>query len=396
MTSTPPPAPASDSPATRSDAPATRRKLPLPRPLWAAVVLGLAMVLLALAGRRATLRGREAESRAARRVRTAVNPRMGVQTVDPLGHGEHTGGPRRVYVGAYAFNVPQLDLSSNAYLVDFWLWFRWHGDDIDPTRTYEFMNLYEGWDVLRQPIYTDESNNPRAESLGDGWHYQVFHVQARFGRPFDVRAYPFDTQQLVIAIEDGDQTTSDMVYVPDPGTTAVDPQLQIPGWILDRVTATTSETVYPTNFGDPRRPIGADRYARFSYTMHLRRPVVGYLATTLLPIAIVMLITLVVFMIPFRYFEGRLGLGITSLISAVALQLTAAGDLPKTGYLVLLDHVYNLCYLVIFIATVESVVVVRVGDGGDEAMAQRIDRLAAVLSAVVFFGGTAALVFAAR
>lgn len=381
--------------AVVSDAVAPRGRS-LPRPLWAALLLGLALLVAALAGRRATLRARGAEAGAARAARRAINPRMGVQTVDPLGAGARSEGPRRVYVGAYAFNVPQLDLSSNAYLIDFWLWFRWRGDDIDPTRTYEFMNLYEGWDVLRQAIYTDEANNPRAEALGDGWHYQVFHVQARFGRPFDVRAYPFDTQQLVIAIEDGDQTTSDMVYVPDPGSTAVDPQLVIPGWILDRVTATTTETVYPTNFGDPRRPVGQDRYARFSYTLHLRRPVVGYLATTLLPIAIVMLITLVVFMIPFRYFEGRLGLGITSLISAVALQLTAAGDLPKTGYLVLLDHVYNLCYLVIFIATVESVVVVRIGDGGDEARARAIDRLTAALAAMVFFGGTAALIFAAR
>lgn len=366
------------------------------RPLWVAVVVSLFIVVASLLGRRATLRTRADEATRRTVQPHAINPRMGVQSVDPLGHGPNTGGPRRVYVGAYAFNVPQLDLSSNAYLIDFWLWFRWHGNDIDPTRSYEFMNLYEGWDVLRQPIYTDDNNNPRAESLGDGWYYQVFHVQARFGKPFDVRAYPFDMQTLTIAIEDGDQTTGDMVYVPDPGTTAVDPQLEIPGWLLDHVSATTSETVYPTNFGDPRRPVGADRYSRFSYSIHLKRPVVGYLATTLLPIAIVMLITLVVFMIPSRYFEGRLGLGITSLISAVALQLTAAGDLPKTGYLVLLDHVYNLCYLVIFVATVESVIAVRIADGGDEARAALVDRITAIVSALIFFGGTAGLIFAAR
>lgn len=380
---------------TPSSPPAPRRR-PLPRLLWTAVALGLALVTLGLWGRRATLRMRQAEVAARQRPRLPVDARLGVQTVDPMGAHAAEGGPRRVYVGAYAFNVPQLDLSSNAYLVDFWLWFRWRGSDIDPSRTYEFMNLYEGWDVLRQPVYTDDAGNARPDPLGNDWFYQVVHVQARFGRAFDVRAYPFDRQELVIAVEDGDQTSSDMVYVPDPGTTAVDPQLQIPGWILDRVTADTRETSYPTNFGDPRRPVGADRYSRFSYTLHLRRPVVGYLATTLLPIAIVMLITLLVFTIPSRYFEGRLGLGITSLISAVALQLTAAGDLPKTGYLVLLDHVYNLCYLVIFVATLESVAAVRVADAGDEARARDLDRLAALVSALVFFGGTAALVYAAR
>jgi hypothetical protein len=56
--------------------------------------------------------------------------------------------PRPVYVGIYTFHVPSLDLASNAYLMDFYLWFRWHGNDIDPSSSFEFMNLYEGWDYL--------------------------------------------------------------------------------------------------------------------------------------------------------------------------------------------------------------------------------------------------------
>lgn len=331
--------------------------------------------------------------------REATSPRapLGVDRVDPLATtSAQTDGPRRVYVGVYAFHVPQLDLSSNAYLVDFWLWFRWRGEDIDPSRTFEFMNQYEAWDVMKLPVYTDEQGNAKPDALGDHWFYQVFHVQARFGRPFDVRRYPFDEQKLVIAIEDTDSTTREMVYVADPGTTAIDPALDIPGWTLSHVSAEVTETTYPTNFGDPRRPVGADRYTRFQYTIHIARPVLGYLATTLVPISIVMLITFAVFLIPSKYFEGRLGLGITSLISAVALQLTAASDLPKTGYLVLLDHVYNLSYVVIFVATLESVIAVRLADADREAASRRLDRYALALSALVYFGVTLWLVLRTR
>ncbi|MFO0681081.1 MAG: hypothetical protein U0234_03470 [Sandaracinus sp.] len=300
--------------------------------------------------------------------------------------------PRPVYVGIYVNDVPSLDLQTNRCLVDFYLWFRWQGDDIDPSTTYEFMNAVESWDLLRAPVYVDEEDNPLPEDLGDGWRYQVFHVQGHFGHPFDVRAYPFDSQEIVIAIEDTDLVVEDMTYVVDEGTYTLPPTLAIPGWDLGEVRAEVIQQDYPTNFGDTRRPIGEDRYSRFRYSVVVARPVIGYAATTILPIAIVMLITMVMFLIDPKYFEGKLGLGITSLISAVALQLTAAGDLPSTGYLVLLDHIYNLSYGVIFLALLASVWSVRVHDRGEIQRAERIDRIMLVVSMLVFFGGTGLLV----
>jgi hypothetical protein len=304
--------------------------------------------------------------------------------------------PRPVYVGIYLNQVPSLDLESNRYIADFYLWFRWQGDDIDPSSTYEFMNAVESWDLLRAPIYVDDDGNAVPDDLGDGWRYQVFHVQGHFGHPFDVRAYPFDSQDIVIVLEDTDAVVEDMIYVVDESTHTLPNDLAIPGWDLGAVTATVIEQDYPTNFGDTRRGAGEDRYSRFRYALRVTRPVIGYAATTILPIAIVMLITMVMFLIDPKYFEGKLGLGITSLISAVALQLTTAGDLPSTGYLVLLDHIYNLSYGTIFFALLASVVSVRVHDKGNEARAAIIDRISLAVSVVIFFGGTVLLVIFGR
>lgn len=300
--------------------------------------------------------------------------------------------PRPVSVGMYVFHVPELDLSTNSYLVDFYLWFRWQGDDIDPSTTFEFMNLVGGWDLMEITVYTDDEGEPAIEDLGDGWRYQVFHYQGRFGHAFDIRAYPFDSQELVIMLEDTDMVIDDMVYVVDDGSLTLHPGLTIPGWDIEGVDAEVIEQDYPTNFGDTRRAPGADRYSRFRYAVRVSRPVLGYAATTLLPIAIVMLITMVMFLIESKYFEGRLGLGITSLISAVALQLTAAGDLPANGYLVLLDHVYNLSYAVIFLSLAESVISVRIYDKGETERARRLDLFTMLAMLVLFFGGTGALI----
>ena len=131
---------------------------------------------------------------------------------------------------------------------------------------------------------------------------------------------------------------------------------------------------------------------RFRYRLRIGRPFVSYAVTTLLPIGIVMLITLLMFLIGSEYFEGRLGLGITSLLSAVALQFTSSGNLPKTGYLVLLDHVYNLCYATILLALLETVVVVRWHDDARHDAARRLDRASLAALTLLFFGGVALLV----
>jgi hypothetical protein len=234
---------------------------------------------------------------------------------------------------------------------------------------------------LADHVYVDDEGNPAPEDLPDGRHYQLFHVQGRSGHPFDVHAYPFDEQDIVIEIEDGEHLTDELVYEVDPGSSLLHPTLEIPGWELGTPTPVVV-----------RHPEGNDHYSQFRYRLRVRRPVLGAFVKTIVPIGVVMLITLVMFFIDPKYFEGRLGLGITSLISAVALQLTAAADLPATGYLVLLDHVYNASYLVIFVALLESVISVGIADRGDVVRARRLDFATLFVLMLLFFGTVATLI----
>ncbi|MBX7192239.1 MAG: hypothetical protein K1X94_09285 [Sandaracinaceae bacterium] len=300
-------------------------------------------------------------------------------------------GPSHVTVGLYLHHVPELDLHSSSYLADFYLWFLWRGE-LDPTETFEITNLVEGWDLMKTPLYVDDDGNPAPEDLPDGRRYQCFHVQGRFGHPFDVHAYPFDEQDIVVEIEDGEYLVDELVYEVDPGSTLLHPTLELPGWEIGTPTPTVIESIYPTNFGDIRNPEGGDHYSQFRYSVRVQRPVLGAFVKTIVPIMVVMLITLVMFFIDPKYFEGRLGLGITSLISAVALQLTAAADLPATGYLVLLDHVYNASYIVIFVALLESVISVGIADRGDVLRAKRLDLVTLVVLTITFFGTVSWLV----
>lgn len=216
-------------------------------------------------------------------------------------------------------------------------------------------------------------------------------MHGRFQTPFDLRDYPFDRQAIRIELEESASLADELAYVWDRDGAPTHPGLAIPGWRVQSAHAKVEAAGYPTNFGDLRNRGRHDEYSRFTFVLAVERPIVGYLVKTVLPISVVMLITFVVFFIALRYFEGRIGLAITGLISAVALQLTSGSELPDVGYMVLLEKIYNLSYFVIFIALAESVLAVRLVDAGRDAAAKRLDRWAVIACAVIFFGGSAAI-----
>src|ERR1700722_14253788 len=75
----------------------------------------------------------------------AAAPTVTARAEDPPGtaqapkEGTATAGPEIVTVGIYFYFVRGLDLRSNSYTADFYIWFRWKGD-YNPTKSFEFMN----------------------------------------------------------------------------------------------------------------------------------------------------------------------------------------------------------------------------------------------------------------
>ena len=80
------------------------------------------------------------------------------------------------------------------------------------------------------------------------------------------------------------------------------------------------------------------------------RPVVAMSIKTFVPIGLIVVCAALVFFVRPRYVEGRIGLGITALLTLVALQLTSGASLPDVDYLMMLDKIYLLAYLFIIIA----------------------------------------------
>ena len=246
------------------------------------------------------------------------------------------GRPAVVRVGALVNDIQQLDLTSHSYNVDMYLWFKWDDPKIDPSRSFEFLNAFELWGH----ILTYETSKP--ERLPNGSYYQVIRNQGKFNAKLPLEQYPFDTQHLLINFEDSSADESEVRFVPDHDPIALSKDITIPGWDIGRPTLDVVSNRYATNFGDPRyRDL---TYSRAIIDVPVTRPAGTYALKLLLPMLLVALTAMLALSVHPRYVEGRIGIGITALLTLVALQLTSNSSLPDVNYLILLDKLYIASY----------------------------------------------------
>lgn len=290
-------------------------------------------------------------------------------TAQALEHKDKNAS-QRVFVGFYLNKIVNLDLKLNTYWFDFYVWFRWKGE-IDPTESYEIMNGHEKWGETN----VSETDAPRV--LPGGWNYREFHIETQLYNPFHFAAYPLDQQILRLSIEDKSYNNTELRYIPDHINTKYDPEVFLPGWQVNKQNIEAGLHRYTTNFGQVEK--GDETFSRINYDIYISRsPQLLHLFKLFLPVSIILVMVLVIFFIPISFFEARVEISITGLLSLIALQMVLNETLPPVGYLTLTDRIYNFSYFVVMCALIETVGVYFTFKR-DERMSRRIDHFAALL-----------------
>lgn len=293
--------------------------------------------------------------------------------------------PERVAVGVHVNDVQNIDWKTHSYAVDFYVWFRWKNPDFDPSASMEFTNPIELWGLMVTPIYEE------AEEFEDGTLYQVLRVQGTFSRKMPLYDYPFDEQVLLVSFEDAASDVSALVYEADAGSPTVNAAMTLPGFVVGAPTFDVGSVTYPTAFGDPRT-VGTPSYARATIAIPIGRPPLAYITKLLLPVFCVVGCAALMFLLSPSLADARVDVGITSLLTVVALQITSNDGLPEVGYLVLLDKVYLLAYG--FVITGLGVVVwtTSLHERGETERARHLHRTALLVTAGAWLAGMIALV----
>ena len=255
----------------------------------------------------------------------------------------------KVYTGIQLMNIYDLDINKHSFYADFYLWFKWKGErnPID----IEFINAIEKWGSTRRIFY----ETPKL--LPDGFFYNGMRVEARFYHAFDLAAFPLDKHELNIHLENTNFPTDSLVYVADEKTTFMRKGFALSGWNILSIKTEAHSTIYPTNLGETDK--GEVAFSNFTFQLSIERPIRYFLLKLFLPLLITIFISLSALLISVDRTDARISVVMGSLLTAVFLQQSYSSALPDVGYMVLMDKIYLLVYLMIMLIMLRVVWVGR-------------------------------------
>ena len=282
-----------------------------------------------------------------------------------------------VVIGAYIQNIQTLDLSTNSFMADIYVWMRWMDPKLAPYESLEVMNPYEMWALTAVPL----TKEPVPQS--DGSLYYAIRYQGAFNTNFDLSQFPFGEQVLKVQLEDQLLEAHQLNYVLDSSAIAIDPQVTVPGYDIDEPTITVEDVRYSSNFGELSSRAD-DIYSRVTIAIPVTHPILATSVKVLLPLILVVATASLIFHVPPTLIEARIGLGITALLTLVAMQWSAMSDLPDGGYLVMLDVLYIASFMFVLTTLIQTLATSWKAREGDEAGAIRLDERMMVIDLAVF------------
>ena len=237
------------------------------------------------------------------------------------------------------------------------------------------MNPYELWTMVRTPAFD------APQRLPDGSLYQTVRFQGRFSSKMALEDFPFDRQTLTMVFEDDRYDDAEIAYVPDADPITMNELTSLPGYELGSPDLVVSTQQYPTTFGDTSMTEAAD-YSRVTISVPITRPALIYVIKLIVPVLLVVIVAALVFLLHSSYVEARIAMGVTALLTLVALQFTTNATLPQVEYPMMIDLIYVASYLFVLAVMAQAVATSWMAQRGDAARETALDRRMVVVAGI--------------
>ena len=256
-------------------------------------------------------------------------------------------GPEQVTVGVYVQNVQAVDLNTNSFSADFYVWLRWRNPDIDAPAGIEVQNVFENWALSKTDVYPEPRKQP------DGSIVRLGRYRGSFSSPLSVSHYPFQNQTLRFVFEDAINNVDQVVYVPDKDPITVNPNITLAGYNFGQPHIDFDSHTYPTSFGEIESAPHDRTYTRVVVEIPVTSQVTSGIFKTILPLLIVLIAAALGVIIPASYVDSK---------------VNVSSALPEVGYLPMIDLIYVLAYAAITGMLGSAVIGAwRLRQGGEDA-----------------------------
>uniref|UniRef100_A0A0K0E2M7 Glutamate-gated chloride channel subunit beta n=1 Tax=Strongyloides stercoralis TaxID=6248 RepID=A0A0K0E2M7_STRER len=279
-------------------------------------------------------------------------------------NGDTTSGPVKVYVNMMIRMISNIDVVNMEYSMQITFRERW----IDTRLAYdkyftsdmpEFITVPHVKNSLWRPDsffstekvahgHTIDTENMFLRIYANGMVYYSVRLSLILSCSMYLQMYPLDTQFCDLDMASYAHTASDIIYIWD-NTTGSPIQFKkgvdnsLPNFILVNHSVNTDCT-HVTNTGS---------YSCIRLRLELTRQFSYYLIQLYGPTTMIVIVSWVSFWIDMHSTAGRVGLGITTLLTMTTLQSSINAKLPPVSYVKVVDVWLGACQTFVFGALIE-------------------------------------------
>lgn len=274
--------------------------------------------------------------------------------------------PLKVYFGIY-INSLSVNYKNSSFTADFYWWFRYESNlekyklKKEDVESFEYVNCLD----IKKSVLEDLQDSSLNQSRNE--FYLTGRTKGTFTFSPDFKDYPIDVQKLSVQIENIKLESKKLLLVMDTlsyaksnlakdkwGMSKEMANKEISNFRIDKSYFRVVNYTYDTDFGEVSLNQPESEYSRIEYVVEYSRNAISYLMKIIIPLFIILLLAYLVFYIPADRIDVAAGLTVTSLLGAIAFQITCSSDISDVGYLTYLDKVFYVSYLLIAYAMAQS------------------------------------------
>lgn len=273
-----------------------------------------------------------------------------------------------VLFGAFITRISRLSMKDSNFDADYYIWFKWKGDNVTPGEGIEIING------------KTNSKVKQAEWKEGDDHYEQYQVSASITKPFDVTLFPFDSHNLIIEVEDSLSTIYWQQYVLENAQNMdVSSEINIPGYRSEYLRPVIVIHKYQTDFGSPWQEEMPSTYSQIRFGIALVRDGWGVYFKLFQALFVAIAVAMLSFFLRPDY-APRFVVGVGALFAAVANYYNILSMQPVVNYVTLADIITLTGIVTILLSMIESSIsyYIYVDIKGRENLARRFDKYSAV------------------
>ena len=281
------------------------------------------------------------------------------------------GEPTQVEVFLYLIDVTRIDGAAQSFTADLFMMLRWHDQRLASAAGSRRLALATVWNPHLQILNQRSIDTTFPEVIEVTADGTVTYRQRFFGdfsSRLDLHDFPMDRHTLGFHLVVPGYGRDEVALVPPTDGTGVlsSQSLSIVDWdIGDFVSRIEDLEIVP----------GGRSISGFVGEYTARRYLGFYLSKAMLSVAIIVLMSWIVFWIAPKNIAPRMSVSVTAMLTLIAYRFLLGQMLPPLSYLTRMDHFLLGSTCLVFVAIVEVAVASRFHDADRTDRALALDRL---------------------